>query len=129
MIAEPRATRPDILVVDDNEQNLELIEAYLDGVGADVRRALDGLEALKLIEAKLPDLILLDVMMPRMSGFQLCRKLKGAAATKGVPIVMVTALGDVADVERAREAGADDYLIKPVARPDLIERVQKWLAK
>jgi two-component system alkaline phosphatase synthesis response regulator PhoP len=127
VIATPRTTRPDILLVDDNEQNLELLEAFLEDVGCTLRRATDGLEALRLIGQKVPDLILLDVMMPRMSGFQLCRRLKGDPATRHVPIVMVTALGEVSDVERAHDVGADDYLVKPVNKPDLIDRVHKWL--
>lgn len=127
MIATPRTTRPDILLVDDNEQNLELLEAFLEDVGCTLRRATDGLEALRLIGQKVPDLILLDVMMPRMSGFQLCRRLKSDPATRHVPIVMVTALGEVSDVERAHDVGADDYLVKPVNKPDLIDRVHKWL--
>jgi two-component system cell cycle response regulator len=127
VIATPRTTRPDILLVDDNEQNLELLEAFLEDVGCTLRRATDGLEALRLIGQKVPDLILLDVMMPRMSGFQLCRRLKSDPATRHVPIVMVTALGEVSDVERAHDVGADDYLVKPVNKPDLIDRVHKWL--
>lgn len=128
MIATPQPKR-DILIVDDNEQNLELIEAYLEDVGASLRTAKDGLEALAKVQQQLPDLILLDVMMPHMSGFQVCRKLKASDATRHIPVIIVTALGEVSDIERAKEIGADDYLVKPVNKPDLIERVHKWLTR
>lgn len=113
-----------ILVVDDNEQNLELLVAYLEDSGATLVTARDGLEALASVAATRPDLILLDVMMPRMSGFQVCAKLKQDAGTKDIPIVVVTALNEVADVERAVELGADDFLTKPVNRLELRTRVR-----
>ncbi|HVZ93419.1 MAG TPA: response regulator [Phycisphaerales bacterium] len=116
-----------ILVVDDHEQNLELLQAYLDEIGCEVRTARDGLEALAEIHAKMPDLILLDVMMPRMSGFQLCTKLKGDPATRDIPIVMVTALSEVGDVERAVESGADDFLTKPLHKVELLTRARSLL--
>lgn len=116
-----------ILVVDDHEQNLELIEAYLEDVGCKVRTAKDGLEALARIDETPPDLILLDVMMPRMSGFQLCSKLKTDPATRDIPIVMVTALSEVGDVERAVECGADDFLTKPVFKLELVTRAKSLL--
>lgn len=113
-----------ILVVDDHEQNLELLSAYLDDLGAEIRQARDGVEAIEAVAQRKPDLILLDVMMPRMSGFQVCGKLKSDPATKDIPIVVVTALNEVADVERAVELGADDFLTKPVNRLELITRVR-----
>lgn len=117
-------TGSNILVVDDHEQNLELLTAYLDDLGAEIRQARDGVEAIEAVAQRKPDLILLDVMMPRMSGFQVCGKLKSDPSTKDIPIVVVTALNEVADVERAVELGADDFLTKPVNRLELMTRVR-----
>lgn len=116
-----------ILIVDDNQQNLELIQAYLEELEADVRTAHDGLEALAAVDAKQPDLILLDVMMPRMSGYQACVKLKTNPATRDIPVIMVTALNEIADVERAVESGAEDFLTKPVNKLELLTRVRSLL--
>src|SRR5215831_8541459 len=80
-----------VLLVDDNEQNLELLLAYLEELGCELRTAADGIEALDSIAKKRPDLVVLDVMMPRMSGFQACAKIKRDAATRDIPVVMVTA--------------------------------------
>ncbi|MAE62947.1 MAG: two-component system response regulator [Phycisphaeraceae bacterium] len=119
-----------ILIVDDNEQNLELLQAYLESLPCRLVTAMDGLEAMKLIEDKEqanPDLILLDVMMPRMSGFEVCRKLKEDPDTRSIPIMMITALNELGDIERGVESGTDDFLSKPVNKLELITRVKSLL--
>ncbi|HVU63656.1 MAG TPA: response regulator [Phycisphaerales bacterium] len=124
---EPATQGVSILIVDDNAQNVELLEAYLEELGADIRTAYDGLEALAAVEQRQPDVILLDVMMPRMSGYQACVKLKENPATKDIPIIMVTALNEVSDAERAVESGTDEFLTKPVNKLELVTRVKAML--
>ena len=116
-----------ILIVDDNTQNLELLEAYLDGLPCEIRTARDGLEAIEAVESEAPDLILLDVMMPKMSGFEVCKKLKDDPATRSIPIMMITALNELGDIERGVESGTDDFLTKPVNKLELLTRVKSLL--
>ncbi len=116
-----------VLVVDDNEQNLELLVAYLEGLECEINTACDGVEALEKVEQDPPDLILLDVMMPRMSGFEVCRKLKNSPETRGIPILMVTALNELGDIERGVESGTDDFISKPVNRLEMLTRVRNLL--
>lgn len=116
-----------LLIVDDNPQNVELLEAYLASLKCRVSSAADGIEALAAVQREQPDLILLDVMMPRMSGFEVCQRLKSDPATRDIPILMVTALNEVGDVERGAEAGTDDFLSKPFNKVELLTRVRSLL--
>ncbi|MCH2597647.1 MAG: response regulator, partial [Pirellulales bacterium] len=103
-----------ILIADDNEANVELLEAYLGGLDVETSIAVDGQDTLDKVASFEPDLILLDIMMPKLSGFEVCQRLKSDQATSGIMILMVTALNELGDIERAVEAGTDDFLSKPV---------------
>jgi len=116
-----------ILVVDDNAQNLELIVAYLDSLGVQVDTAVDGVEALQKVQQADYNLILLDIMMPKLSGFEVCPKLKSDPKTRDIPVIMVTALNELGDVERGIASGTDDFVSKPVNRLELITRVKSLL--
>ena len=113
-----------ILVVDDVEVNVKLLGAKLASEYFDVLTASDGAAALRVCAAELPDLVLLDVMMPEMDGFEVCRRLKADPAISHIPVVMVTALSDAADRLTGLEAGADDFLTKPVNDIALFARVR-----
>ena len=116
-----------ILLVDDNAQNLELMQAYLEQLPCQITIARDGVEAMEKIDAECPDLILLDVMMPRMSGFEVCERVKSSPETRDTVVIMVTALHEVADQERAVECGTDDFLTKPVNKFELVTRVRSLM--
>jgi two-component system, OmpR family, alkaline phosphatase synthesis response regulator PhoP len=116
-----------VLIVDDNPQNVELLQAFLESLPIRILTAVDGIEALHAVEKHSPDLILLDIMMPRMSGFQVCRKLKGDERTRDIQILMVTALNELGDVEEAAECGTDDFISKPVNKFELLTRVKSLL--
>jgi two-component system, OmpR family, alkaline phosphatase synthesis response regulator PhoP len=123
----PDLSQASILLVDDNLQNLELMQAYLESLPCSIRTARDGLEAVEMIDEETPDLVLLDVMMPRMSGFEVCQKIKTAPATRDVVVIMVTALHEVGDFERAVECGTNDFITKPVNKLELLTRVRSLL--
>lgn len=118
-----------VLIVDDNPQMVELLQVNLESDLPDVTilTAADGQEALDSIAAQRPDLVLLDIMMPRMSGFEACRRIKADPATRSIPVIMVTALDEQADIERGVEVGADDYLVKPINKTELLSRVKTLL--
>jgi len=114
-----------ILVVDDNPQNVELLQAFLASAGYNVITALDGDEALEKVEAEDPDLVLLDIMMPKVDGFQACRQIK--ARERFVPVIMITAYDEIANIEKGVEVGTDDFLAKPINRLELLTRVKSLL--
>ena len=116
-----------VLVVDDNLQNLELIQAYLEELPVSTLTATDGQEAMDMVEREKPDLILLDIMMPKMSGFEVCRRVKNDPATSHIPIIMVTALNEFGDMQRAVDCGTDDFVSKPVNKIELLTRVKTML--
>lgn len=118
---------PVVLVVDDNQQNRELLQAYLEDVNCQTVPAGDGPEALEILAKDPPDLILLDVMMPRMSGFEVCRRIKNDPKTSEIPVIMVTALNEFGDIERGIDSGTDDFLSKPVNKLELLTRVKTLL--
>jgi CheY-like chemotaxis protein len=116
-----------ILIADDNGPNRELLEAYLANVDCDIEHAVDGQDTLDKATRFQPDLILLDVMMPKLSGFEVCRQLKDDPQGRRAMILMVTALNELGDVERAVAAGTDDFLSKPVNKAELLKRVENML--
>lgn len=116
-----------ILIADDNEQNCELLEAYLAEGDYEIAMAFDGQETLDRVAEFKPDIVLLDIMMPRMSGYEVCKKLKDGEATANIPVLMVTALNEMGDIEKAVNAGCDDFLTKPVNRLELTTRVKSLL--
>ncbi|MBX9791426.1 MAG: response regulator [Pirellulales bacterium] len=122
---EPQKSR--ILIADDNPTNVELLEAYLLDLDCEVLVAVDGRDTLDKVASFRPDLILLDVMMPKLSGFEVCKQLKQQPATKGIMILMVTALNELGDIERAVNAGTDDFLSKPINKIELLKRVENML--
>ena len=118
---------PLVLVVDDNQQNLELLLAYLEDMSCETVPAQDGPEALEIVAENPPDLILLDVMMPKMSGFEVCKRIKNDPKTTDIPIIMVTALNEFGDIERGIDSGTDDFISKPVNKLELLARVKTML--
>ena len=117
-----------VLIADDNAANRELLEAYLAELECETNIAEDGEQTLEKAASFNPDLILLDVMMPKLSGFEVCKRIKSDPNLKKIMILMVTALNELGDIERAVDAGTNDFLSKPVNRITLLKRVENMLA-
>jgi len=117
-----------ILIVDDNETNRDILATRLATHGYELLQAADGEEALIAAKEQTPDLILLDVMMPKLDGVEVCRRLKGDATLPFIPIILVTAKADSKDVVAGLDAGADEYLAKPVDQMALMARVRSVTA-
>ncbi len=116
--------KPFILVVDDNKITTKLLRRYLEANGYDAKEAYDGIDCLEKVEERIPDAIVLDVMMPRMDGYETSRRLKEQPHTKNIPVVIVTALNDVQNQLKSIESGADDFLSKPIEEKLLIAKVK-----
>jgi diguanylate cyclase (GGDEF)-like protein len=116
-----------ILVVDDVPVNVQLLTTYLTSVGYEVFTARDGEEALEKVTATQPDLVLLDVMMPKLNGFEVCERVKSDPTTRIIPVIMVTALNEIEDKIKATESGADDFVSKPFNKLELLTRVKSLL--
>ncbi|KAA3652714.1 MAG: diguanylate cyclase [Calditrichaeota bacterium] len=116
-----------VLVVDDVPVNIQLLTTHLKAAGYEVIPARDGEEALVLVQESKPDLILLDVMMPKINGFEVCERIKSNSATEYIPVIMVTALNDIEHKIRGEEAGADDFISKPFNKMELLIRVRSLL--
>ncbi len=118
---------PRVLIADDNPQGVELLEAYLAECDYDIQTAADGEETLHKVHDWHPDLILLDIMMPKISGFEVCKRVRANPATADIAILMVTALDQPSDVDRAVEAGTTDFLTKPINKAELLLRTRSAL--
>ncbi|MFC2088873.1 phosphate acyltransferase [Calditrichota bacterium] len=116
-----------ILIVEDNQENIDLLYYFLSPQGYEITAVNDGLEAIKAVESDKPDIILLDIMMPKLDGYQVCERLKKNNVTKTIPIIMITALKELKDKIRSLEAGADDFITKPFENVELLARVKSLL--
>lgn len=118
-----------VLVVDDEPDIVDLIKMSLNLANFNVTTASNGPEALKALENQKPDLILLDIMMPQMTGFEVCQKIRANESWKSIPVIMLTAKGQKEDAEKGLETGADDYIIKPFDPNELAEQVRSFLVQ
>ena len=120
---------PHVLVVEDEDSLATLLQYNLEKVGYQVLVASDGEEALVSVDEKLPDLIILDWMLPKISGIEVCRRLRQRPESRNVPIIMLTARGEESDRNRGLDTGADDYVVKPVSMSELAARVRAVLRR
>ena len=118
-----------ILVVEDQESLLKLESILLTSRGFEVRGVSDGQAALAALEDEIPDLMLLDIMLPDMDGFEICRMVKEKERTRKIPVIMVTARKSSMDIQLSKEVGADAYITKPFKSAMLIETIQKFLGR
>jgi len=125
MASEDR--HPKILIVDDNKENIDLIAYFLKPQNYQIFTAVDGVEALSQVEQVQPDIILLDIMLPKMDGFQVCERIKKNLETRFIPVIMITALKELKDKIRSLEVGADDFISKPFENVELLTRVKSLL--
>ena len=127
---EPQATtaRGRILIVDDAPFNLRLLTAMLQDDGYEVRQAISGKFALRVVQTVKPDLILLDINMPEMDGYEVCKTLKGMPEVKDIPVIFISALDGALDKEKAFAVGGLDYITKPFQLKDILARIEKQLS-
>jgi len=118
---------PRVLIADDHPEGVELLEAYLAGTDYETQIAYDGEETLRKIKDWHPDIVLLDIMMPKISGFEVCKRLRANPQTADIVVLMVTALDQNSDIDRAVEAGTDDFLTKPINKAELLVRLKAAL--
>ena len=123
----PEDRHPKILIVDDNKENIDLIAYFLKPQNYQIFTAVDGVEALSQVEQVQPDIILLDIMLPKMDGFQVCERIKKNLETRFIPVIMITALKELKDKIRSLEVGADDFISKPFENVELLTRVKSLL--
>jgi two-component system, OmpR family, alkaline phosphatase synthesis response regulator PhoP len=115
-----------ILIVEDEPEIMELIELTLSSDEYDLVQAMDGEQGLELGTTSNPDLILLDIMLPKLDGYEICRRLKGNKETSGIPVVMLTAFGQKREIEQGYKVKADDYIVKPFEPAKLRQRIKKY---
>ncbi|HEX7642490.1 MAG TPA: response regulator [Noviherbaspirillum sp.] len=118
-----------ILIIDDEERNRRLFEVFVKADGHEVRSAASGEAGLELAASMVPDLILLDLMMPGRDGFEVARALKANSVTQTIPIIVISSLDDVASHQRLTSSGIDDFVVKPIDRWELSQRINKVLQK
>jgi CheY-like chemotaxis protein len=121
-------TSPLVLVVDDSNTNVVLLEAILNDKGYEIETALNAKEAFAIMEVKIPDLILLDLLMPKINGYDFLQQVKGNDRTKDIPVIIVSAVTETENIRKTIDMGAVDFIKKPIDIQDLIEKVSKTLS-